>query len=186
MSKAIEHLLREHVLIQRSLGAFQAFAATLHSGSSSAQHRQELWPLLDYLCEVVMLRHEEKEETLLLPELSHRGEPWNEGPLAGTRRDHRHGRYLVRSLHQALHQAQAWTRDDERHFGALVTEWINFNRGHMEREERILFPLAAKDLDAFTHDRLAACFEKVDAEVAALPGSRELTERAEAFLRQFA
>lgn len=186
MSNAIDHLKREHELIDKTLEAFEAVARTLHEEPTSDIHqRTDLWPLLDYLTDVVMLRHEEKEETLLLPALALHGERWNDGPLAFTRREHRHGRYLTRSLRQALHQSDQWNAEDARHFAAVATEWIAFNREHMQREEAQLFPLVDRELDAETNQKLTSGFLRIDAEIDGMQGSVELKEKGEAFLRRF-
>jgi hemerythrin-like domain-containing protein len=186
MSTATAHLKSEHELIEKTLQAFQNVAETLHAESGGdIHHRTDLWPLLEYLVDVVMLRHEEKEETLLLPALSLHGERWNDGPLASTRREHRHGRNLTRSLRQALHQAQDWDAEDARHFSAVAQEWIEFNREHMRREEIHLFPLAEKQLDLAASQKLAEGFARIDIEIDLMPGSQDLKSQGEAFLSKF-
>src|SRR6187549_215114 len=109
-SPAIEHLVQEHRQIRRCLDAVEAFTAQVERAGHPSEtiDRHEVWPLLDYVIDVLMLRHEEKEETVLLPQLQHLGFPWGEGPLAHVRRDHRQGRYLVSALRQSSHQRSPW------------------------------------------------------------------------------
>src|SRR5690242_20556905 len=93
---ASDALTRGHLQIRRPLDAVETYAFLLaQPGDAPAVDARHLWPTLDYLTEVLLLRHEEKEETVLLPALHHLGFPWNDGPLAGVRREHRQGRYLA-------------------------------------------------------------------------------------------
>lgn len=180
---AIDHLTREHLEIGRHLDAVETYASLLaEPDDAPAVDAKLLWPTLDYLTEVLLLRHEEKEETILLPALHQLGFPWADGPLARVRREHRQGRYLASALRQVAHQRMPWTRDDRRHFVALAQEWVGFIRRHMALEESILFTAYGERATAELEASLCARFVAVDREVDELPNALELAAQS----RQFA
>jgi hemerythrin-like domain-containing protein len=187
-SPATEHLIQEHHHIRHCLDAVEAFTTLVErvGHESETVDRHELCPFLDYLIEVLMLRHEEKEETVLLPELQHLGFAWGDGPLSHVRRDHRQGRYLVSALRQATHQRSAWTADDLRHFVALSREWLAFNRRHMQLEETVLFPVAAVRIHPVLQETMTARFVAIDHEVDQLPDAQRLTREGRHFLERLA
>jgi hemerythrin-like domain-containing protein len=181
----IQHLTRDHRLIHRCLDAVEIFVAPFASEGNETDivDRQRLWPMLDYLIDVILLGHEEKEETVLLPELEHLGLAWDGGPLAYVRREHRQGRYLVSALRQATHQRAPWNADDRRHFAALASEWLAFNRRHMQEEERVLFPEVVR-ISPVKQEAMSRRFSEVDREVAQLPDAERLRREGERFLEE--
>jgi len=183
LKAATHHLAREHDLIRRHMDAVEAFASALAepAGDIPPVDLRRLWPAIDYLVDVLLLRHEEKEETVLLPALQQLGLPWAEGSLAHVRREHRQGRYLVAALRQAVHQRAPWTREDRRHFVALALEWVAFTRRHMEQEERILFPFLAERASAELQNALEQRFLAIDREVDELPNAAQLAEAGRQF-----
>jgi hemerythrin-like domain-containing protein len=180
---AIHHLTREHHLIRRCMDAVEVFVAPFEGEGNETDivDRQRLWPVLDYLVDVILLRHEEKEETVLLPELERLGLAWDRGPLAYVRRDHRQGRYLVSALRQATHQRAPWNADDRRHFAALAREWLAFNRRHLQEEERVVFPEIARVSPAL-QEVMTARFLAIDHEVDDLPDAGLLARAGERFM----
>jgi len=183
LKSATHHLASEHDLIRRYMDAVESFASALAepAGDVPPVDLRRLWPALDYLVDVLLLRHEEKEETVLLPALQQLGLPWADGSLAHVRREHRQGRYLVAALRQAVHQRAPWTREDRRHFVALALEWVAFTRRHMEQEEQILFPFLAERASADLDDALQARFVAIDREVDELPNAARLAEAGQRF-----
>lgn len=178
------HLKREHEQIEEVLGAFERYLE-LSKVADQGPDRHELWGLLDCLSENLLIKHEEKEETVLLPELFRHGLSWSDGTLAHVRQEHRHGRYLMRSLRQACHQTLEWSRDDRRHFLAVGREWIDFLRHHMQQEEALLFPFLDRDLDADQDRQLTREFEAIDFDFSTMPDARSLSESRLRFVEKY-
>ncbi len=181
--QTVIHLTNEHAEICKALDAFEAFLD--RSTEETGPDRHELWALLDSLTESLFLRHEEKEETVLLPHLGRMGLSWTDGSLAHVRADHRHGRYLMRSLRQATHQLKDWSTEERRHFVAIGREWLAFLRHHMEQEETTLFPFLDAELTSEDDRLLMEQFAGIDADFEQMADSRELSEAREAFVRQY-
>jgi len=186
-TQTTSHLAQEHRAFERALDAFSAFLDRVERDPSTdpeLTQRQMVWPLVDYLVDCLLLRHEEKEETIVLPEIARAGADWNDGALPHVREDHRHGRYLLRSLRYSLHQSRRWTVDERRHFLSIGREWVKFNREHMGREEAHLFPLIERFLTPARDQGVLVHLQKVDKEVEEFRGASELTAQGEALIAE--
>lgn len=180
---SVQHLAQEHREVEEVLDAFDAFVN--QSESEAGPDRRELWQLIDALTESLLLRHEEKEETVLLPELVRHGLSWSDGTLNHVRKDHRHGRYLMRTLRQAAHQLADWSGDDRRHFVSIGREWSQFVRRHMRSEETLLFPYLDRQLSPEQDAELLAQFENIDQDFEQMPDAAGLAEGKDAFVQRF-
>ncbi len=182
-SEAIGHLLEEHRTISRILSAFERLLDSVET--SQVVEHSELVPLVEHMGDFSSLRHEEKEESLLLPALERLGMTWDTGPLAYVRREHRQERYLLRSLRQSCLQTAAWDAEDRRHFVAIGRELVAFSRRHMQNEEDFLFPEADQRLSPEIDRELATQFRALDRELDRMPDSMSLRARAMALLQRF-
>lgn len=183
-SEAIGHLLGEHRTLSQIISAFERLLDSMET--SQFVERSELAPLVEYLGEFTSLRHEEKEETLLLPALERLGLSWDTGPLAYVRREHRQERYLLRSLRQSCQQTNEWDAEDRRHFVAIGRELVAFLRRHMQNEEDFLFSEADTRLSPEVDRELVTQFSALDRELDQMPDNKGLRARAMALLARFA
>jgi hemerythrin-like domain-containing protein len=159
---AFDQLLAEHRLISRVLDAFEHYVAQVAAGD--ALERADLERFVLFFREYVDLGHHDKEETILLPALVHNGFHWDDGPVLRMRREHDQERYLMRSLRHASLQIGDWSDDGRRRFVAMARELIDFQRAHIQIEERSLFPEAKRRLPARLTEQLGNDFERFDAE----------------------
>ncbi len=181
--QTVNHLARDHIEVRTVLDAFERFLD--QSATDHAPDRHSLWGLIDALTESLLLRHEEKEETVLLPQLSRMGLSWTDGTLAHVRGDHRHGRYLIRNLRQAAHQLKDWSGEDRRHFLAIGRTWVEFLRHHMEQEEAILFPYLDAHFDADQDAEVLRQFQNIDADFDRMADSADLASSKEEFVQKY-
>lgn len=182
--ETVLHLSQDHAEIRNVLDAFEVFLDQFTG--DAAPDRHELWSLLDALSEGLLLRHEEKEETVLLPQLNRMGLSWSDGTLAHVRSDHRHGRYLMRSLRQAAHQSCELSSEDRRHFLAMGREWDNFMLHHMLLEESLLFPYLDANLSAIDDAEVVRHFCAIDEDFEKMADSEMLRVGKERFVEKFA
>jgi hemerythrin-like domain-containing protein len=88
---------------------------------------------LSFLLECVDQSHHQKEEKSLFPRLATAGPPT--GALRDLRRDHE-------AIHDAIEQMRgALQRGDVALVRAIVADYVDLMRDHIEREELILFPM---------------------------------------------
>lgn len=86
--------------------------------------------------------HHGKEEDLLFPELTSRGLPRDSGPIAVMLYEHQQGRAFVKHMSDALEGARsgdARARDVLRN---AARGYMNLIRGHIAKEDQILFNMA--------------------------------------------
>ena len=164
------------------LDVLDALAGAVQAGE--ALERGDLDAVIDYFREFGDLSHHDKEETILVPALIEAQLSWYDGPLAELRREHRQERYLLRSLRHLAHRKLDWSSDDRSHFVSLAREFTAFLRGHIERENTVLFPLAREKLPPEKQHEIVAEFKKLDSELAA-PDHVAIGERARAVARKY-
>jgi hemerythrin-like domain-containing protein len=181
--KTTDHLRNEHRKALRLLAAFRRYLSEL--ARSDILDSREPSGLIDFLAESLFQRHEEKEEGILLPELSRMGLSWSDGVLARIRQEHRQGRYLLRSLRQSMRQEDEWSREDRAHFLSVAGTWVDFLRDHMMREEQVLFPFADSRIDEETDEMLVKQFLTIDQEYEQMADASLLASAGEAFVARF-
>src|SRR5690606_16685346 len=91
-TEAISHLVEEHREIGRVLDAFENFLRESrerckNTGLDVLLEPRQLWAILDYLSEHLLMRHEEKEELCVLPALARHGLSWSDTDLQHTRQE---------------------------------------------------------------------------------------------------
>lgn len=183
-SQTVEHLRKEHDVLRKVLGSLELyFEKELHAAS---QDHSKLASVVDAIAESLLLVHEEKEETILLPELSRKGLSWSDGTLAHVRQDHRHGRYLLRSLRQAAREKAEWSEEEKRHVLAIAREWIEFLQRHMALEEKQLFPFLDSSLQSEEDVEVVRQFSRVDQEFDEMKDAKELHAIRTQFAEQYA
>jgi len=179
-SDPLEHLGREHLLLERVFRALERVLDAIDQGSEAS--RTELALVVDFLTLFGDLRHHDKEESLLVPVLIANGFDWYDGPLAQMRRDHRQERYMVRVLSDLVEQDGEWSKEDRRHLVGVGREFVAFMRAHMKLEnEQILAPARTR-LPSEAKARLLSEFERFDAEHASSTNYAQALERMESLL----
>lgn len=148
--EAIETLMFEHRLIERSLAALEQFTQSLHGQDG----REELGRFVRFLRGYADELHHGKEEELLFEKMVAAGFPREAGPVAVMRLEHERGRALVREL-KALGEKDEWTAVDRRRAVELPFEFAALLRGHILKEDRILYPMAEQRLAPESMARLA-------------------------------
>ena len=105
--------------------------------------------------------HHGKEEDLLFPELENAGMPRDSGPIAVMLHEHRQGRAFAKAMAEALPAARegdADARDRIIHAGYGYVELI---RGHILKEDNILFNWADQMIGEPACRSLCAAYEGV-------------------------
>jgi hemerythrin-like domain-containing protein len=143
------HLLKsleaEHRLIDGVTRALEAFVPTI---DGRPENLHELIRFMTFLRGYVDGYHHEREETVLIPALVAAGFNANVGPVAYLREQHREeGRLLLR-FETAACARMPWEAPTIHAIVEAALALIAFSRGHMEKEQTMLFPVAERDLQA--------------------------------------
>jgi hemerythrin-like domain-containing protein len=86
--------------------------------------------------------HHGKEEDLLFPELQAAGMSRNHGPIAVMLQEHQQGRGYARHMAGALDGARAGDPEAQARLLNAATGYVNLIRGHIQKEDHILFQMA--------------------------------------------
>jgi hemerythrin-like domain-containing protein len=179
----LERLAEEHRLMVRVLDAFGRLASRVELGEKP--NPSDLDGFITFFSDFEDLNHHDKEESILVPALVRQGYDWYDGPVAALRREHRHERYLLRSLRHAVLRAEHWSEAERRHFVGIATAFIAFLREHMRREGTSVFPEARAKLGAEALAAVGREFERFEAEHDQAVHITRLTQLAEALCERY-
>jgi DUF438 domain-containing protein len=119
----------------------------------------------EYLVGYVDRCHNQKEERTVFAFLSAAGMPTEGGPLGVMLAEHARAKELVERLDQA---AAAFVSGDRARLGelrAVLAEYAELCKGHFWKENDILYPMAARMLDAAAQAKIVPGIEAVEASV---------------------
>jgi hemerythrin-like domain-containing protein len=156
---AIDLLMEEHQIILRALDALEAFVAKEAQGGDE---RPELGRFVRFIRDFADARHHGKEEDILFEAMVAAGFPRDGGPIAVMLMDHDAGRAHVAAMAAKAEQAGPWTERDRAEAVAAAHGYSELLRGHIFKEDRILYPMARQRLpeEALRQvDRECAAFE---------------------------
>lgn len=105
--------------------------------------------------------HHGKEEDLLFPELQERGMPRDQGPIAVMLHEHRLGRGFVKQMGDALPGARGGDGEALTTMVNAGRGYINLLRGHILKEDNVLFMMADQLVDEPACRRLCAEYDVV-------------------------
>lgn len=139
----LETMMAEHRQIERALAALESCARQLEGGddvSPAALSRFARF-LKGYADDL----HHGKEEALLFEKMVDAGFPREAGPVAMMRVEHERGRALVKEL-KALGEKDAFGAVDRRRVVEVSFQFAALLRAHIQKEDRILYPMAEQRL----------------------------------------
>jgi hemerythrin-like domain-containing protein len=138
MDTLFTRLEQEHRMILEALQAFESYL-------SRALHRSvdehDLARFVLFFRGYVDGIHHEREETLLLPALVRHDYGAASGPLAHVREQHRREHHLLQNL-VSLAFRRGGCPASSPELQACGRSYVDFERGHLQREDTLLYPVA--------------------------------------------
>jgi hemerythrin-like domain-containing protein len=119
---------------------------------------------LDFLRNFADRCHHGKEEDLLFPALTAKGMPRDQGPVGVMLSEHEQGRALIRRMAESIEAAAAGDRAAVGSFADSAADYVELLRAHIQKEDRILFPMAGRFLDDGEQAELLKAFSTVETE----------------------
>ena len=153
MSKAIDELKDEHQAILSSLRILDKFSAAVNEGL--APEPADLAALVGFLGDFAGRCHHGKEEEVLFPALYGVGLSEHSDPIAQILSEHLLGRDYVRDMHHALSSGPDYLT-----FAYAARGYSSLLRGHVRKEDSVLFPMAEKILDPVRLGRMCSSFKE--------------------------
>jgi hemerythrin-like domain-containing protein len=155
-------LKHEHDIILLVLKGVERGAESLDE--TLAAEPEWLATLVDFFRTFVDRCHHTKEERHLFPRLEARGVPKERGPIGVMLAEHEQGRARVRAVAEAVAAAQAGDAAARRTASDNLLAYVELLRGHIAKENSVLFPMADRVFSAEDQAELEAAFERVEAE----------------------
>jgi hemerythrin-like domain-containing protein len=157
----IDELKKEHQAILTALRILEE--ATAKIGKAGAADRvPDIEQLLGFFKVFVDQCHHGKEEKLLFPALEQIGVSREGGPIGVMLAEHVLGRLNISGMQAALNNIQS---GDNRAVGALkesAVAYIDLLRRHIDKEDNVLFQIAAVRLSDEKLARLEIDFERLE------------------------
>jgi hemerythrin-like domain-containing protein len=158
--KASQVLKDEHRGIERMLNALEKEAARIEAG-------QEVNVTLvdqgvDFLRNFADACHHHKEEKELFPALERAGVPVEGGPIGVMLADHEEGRKHIRSMANAVEAYKAGDTAAAATLAASARAYVELLRGHIWKEDNVLFKMADQALPDTVQEELVASFDRIE------------------------
>ncbi|MGB5987111.1 MAG: hemerythrin domain-containing protein [Desulfobacterales bacterium] len=158
---AIDDLLAEHEAVRLTLKILKKIAQDIEATGkvSNPAHMEQL---LDFFSTFVDRCHHGKEEELLFPALEQVGVSREGGPVGVMLKEHQQGRDLVAKMKAALGRHRKGDTDAARELGHHADNYITLLELHIDKENKVLFPLAVKHLPENALDEMKIGFDKIE------------------------
>jgi len=130
----------EHRVIERTITALTAYARMVARGSDLP--RQDLARFVSFLRDYADTHHHGKEEDILFRSMADHGMPVEGGPLAVMLAEHTEGRRLTAALAELAAGDAPWDSEHRRQLLLTATGYARLLRDHIQKEDRILYPMA--------------------------------------------
>jgi len=158
--EAIRLLMDEHRIIEQVLGSFETLGQEIRGGL--AVERPLLGEYTDFLRSYADSRHHMKEEDVLFARMVERGFSRQFGPIAAMLEEHRQGRFHVTAL-SGLAEAPGPLSEAERtQLVAIAGGFVGLLRQHIQKEDRILYPMALSELSPADLDQVNSQFAETE------------------------
>lgn len=158
--KATEILYEEHRIIMKVLECLEKIVAEAEgNGKLNADSANQA---IDFFRNFADGCHHAKEEDRLFVVMQERGIPREGGPIGVMLMEHDDGRRFVRGMAGAVEQAAVGDKDAIDKFSDNARDFIALLRGHIDKEDQVLFPMAGQILDAQTARDLLTDFKDIE------------------------
>jgi hemerythrin-like domain-containing protein len=154
-------MVDEHKLILRMIALVEKNTELLEQGKF--RNWQFYLDAVDFIRNYADRFHHAKEEDVLFVELIKNGMPEKQSPIEAMHMEHDQGRAHVRAIEDAAQKAL----DGETGQAAIIAEnakgYAALLRGHIEKEDDILYPLAERVLPVEVRARMLDAYAQAEA-----------------------
>ncbi len=137
-------MVDEHKLILRMIALVEKYSSLMEAGKF--RNWQFFIDAVDFIRNYADRFHHAKEEDVLFVELIKNGMPEQQSPIEAMRIEHDQGRAHVRGMEEATQKAIAGESGQIPVIAQHARGYIELLRGHIQKEDDILYPLAERVL----------------------------------------
>ena len=161
-------MVDEHKLIIRMIALVEKNTELLERGKF--RNWQFYLDAVDFIRNYADHFHHAKEEDVLFVELIKNGMPAKQSPIEAMHMEHDAGRAHVRTLEEAAQQALAGETGQAVIIAEHAKGYATLLRGHIEKENDILYPLAERVLPEDVRQQMLNAYDHAEAKT---PGLEE-------------
>ncbi|SHJ75410.1 Hemerythrin-like domain-containing protein [Malonomonas rubra DSM 5091] len=170
----------EHQLILRMITLVEQNTELM--GQGKFRNWQFFLDAVDFIRNYADRFHHAKEEDVLFVELVKNGMPAKQSPIEAMQMEHEQGRAFVRGLEEAAQKALAGEPGQIPLIAENARGYAGLLRGHIDKEDTILYPLAERVLPEDVRERMLAAYDQAEEQT---PGLEErYCQLVEAYERQ--
>jgi len=180
--EATKILKEEHRVIERVLASLEAAAGRLEAGELI---RPEIFIMsADFIKGFADGIHHRKEEGVLFPAMQAAGIPSEGGPIGVMLAEHQEGRRLTAAMRAAAEKLQAGDAGGSEELVQNALPYVALLRGHIAKEDDILFPMADQAIRGPTREEVSQALEHVEHEGMGLGAHQQFLALAESIERE--
>ncbi len=181
---AVETLMNEHRVIERTLDALVGFAEDARR--RGANDKAELARFVTFIREFADACHHGKEEDILFEAMVEHGFPRDGGPIAVMLHEHDQGRALVRILKERAEQDAPWSDADRLEIANVARGFSDLLHSHIQKEDAVLYPMAEQHLPPAAMEKVGEDCERFEAEGTGSGAHERLHALADELVRRHA
>jgi len=160
--KAIDVLMEEHRVIEGVLKTLETAAHYLEAGLPV---RPGLFlEAADFVRGFADGCHHKKEEEVLFRTMVDHGVPVEQGPIGVMLQEHEQGREEIRKMRAAAEKLEAGDAGARHALTTSAFAYVELLRGHIFKEDRVLFPMADQAIPPEKQEQVWEGFEHVEHE----------------------
>ena len=160
--KPVEILMQEHRVIEVALNCLEAMVQ--EADAKKRLEREPAEQIIDLIRNFADRCHHGKEEDRLFPAMVAKGIPSEGGPIGVMLMEHDMGRQFVAQMAANIEAAANGDATALQAFSGAAYGYINLLREHIQKEDRILFPMADRFLNDEDQKKLLAEFARVESD----------------------
>jgi len=158
----------EHQLILRMITLVEKNTEMMEQGKF--RNWQFFLDAVDFIRNYADRFHHAKEENVLFVELVKNGMPEKQSPIEAMQMEHEQGRTFVRSLEEAAQKALSGEPGQIPLIAENAKGYAELLRGHIDKEDTILYPLAERVLPEEVRERMLTAYDQAEEQT---PGLEE-------------
>jgi hemerythrin-like domain-containing protein len=162
-------------VIESVLGALPGMVRAL--GEETPAPRAELARFVRFIREYADAYHHAKEEDMLFRAMADAGIPTEGGPVGVMLAEHEQGRTYAGTLAEIAAGEGPLGEDEANRAGRAAGGYVELLTAHIQKEDRILYPMAERILSSEAMATLARRFEEHEAREAKAGGELEALAR---------
>lgn len=160
--QATDILMEEHRVIEKVIASLETAAHRLAAGQPIPM--DFFLQAADFIKNFADGSHHRKEEGILFVALAANGMPQDAGPVGVMLADHEEGRRFTRAMREAAERVQAGDTTAAQQVTQNALGYAALLRQHIQKEDRILYPMADNVIPVEQHQQILADFNRLEHE----------------------